>query len=322
MMRLPDFYLVLKSDIEKIEHELEKSVATEQPVLNKAALHLLQAGGKRIRPIFVLLCAKFGAYDIEKVKHIASALEMIHMGSLVHDDVIDDAELRRGRQTIKAKWDNRVAMYTGDFLFARAVEKASFLQNGEVHQILSKAMIDMCVGEIEQIRDQFNWQQHLKTYLRRIKRKTALLIAVSCQLGALSADVPPSIQRQLYYYGYNVGMSFQIMDDVLDFIGTEEELGKPAGSDLLQGNITLPALYAMQKDDELKKEVIRLANGDEVVSVRAIIEEVKTSGGIEYAKKLSKKYLDKAYDSLDGLPNRSAKKSLVTIASYIGKRTY
>lgn len=321
-MKLADFYLLLKSDIEKIENELEKSVATKQQVLNQAALHLLQAGGKRIRPIFVLLCAKFGTYDIEKVKHIASALEMIHMGSLVHDDVIDDAELRRGRETIKAKWDNRVAMFTGDFLFARAVEKASFLNSEEVHRILSKAMVEMCVGEIEQIRDQFNWEQHLKTYLRRIKRKTALLIAVSCQLGALSANVSPAIQRKLYFYGYNVGMSFQIMDDVLDFIGTEEELGKPAGSDLLQGNITLPALYAMKTDEDMKEDVVRLAKGDDSVSVVAMIEKVKASGGIEYSKNLSKKYLKKAYESLDGLPNQSAKKSLMAIASYIGKRTY
>ncbi|WP_091579649.1 heptaprenyl diphosphate synthase component II [Alteribacillus bidgolensis] len=321
-MKLADLYLFLKSDINKIEKELERSVEAQHPVLRDASLHLLQAGGKRIRPVFVLLSAKFGSYDIERLKHIAVALELIHMASLVHDDVIDDAELRRGKKTIKAQWDNRVAMYTGDYIFAKAIEKAAYFKNEDIHRIISRAMHEMCLGEIEQIRDQYNWDQTLKTYLRRIKRKTALLIAVSCQLGAVSAGASSKDQSRLYHYGYNVGMSYQIIDDILDFTGTEKELGKPAGSDLLQGNITLPALYAMCKRSNIRSEISGLCQNKNhsKFDITPVLEMVKNSGGIEYSKELSKNYLEKAFVALEGLSDISAKKSLSDIATYIGGR--
>ncbi|WP_240375597.1 heptaprenyl diphosphate synthase component II [Bacillus piscicola] len=323
-MKLADLYLFLRTDINKIEKELERSVKSEQSLLNEASLHLLRAGGKRIRPVFVMLSGKFGHYDIEKVKHIAVALELIHMASLVHDDVIDDAELRRGKKTIKAKWDNRTAMYTGDYIFAKAVEKAAFYKNKKVHSVLSKAMAEICIGEIEQIRDQFNWDQQLKTYLRRIKRKTASLIAISCQLGAISAGASEENQSHLFRYGYNVGMSYQIIDDILDFIGTEEELGKPAGGDLRQGNVTLPALYAMCQDNSVKRDIHDILQSDQASeeNVLDLLEKIKTSGGIEYARKLSKRYLQKAFSALEELPDIPAKSSLEEIAMYIGGRNY
>ncbi|MDQ0299441.1 heptaprenyl diphosphate synthase [Salibacterium salarium] len=321
-MKLTDLYLFLKSDIERIEEELEIAVQANHPVLQEASLHLLQAGGKRIRPVFVLLSAKFGNYDIERIKHIAVALELIHMASLVHDDVIDNADLRRGKKTIKAQWDNRVAMYTGDYIFAKAIERAAYFKNEDIHRVISNAMYEMCSGEIEQIRDQYNWHQNLKTYLRRIKRKTALLIAVSCQLGAISAGASLTDQTRLFQYGYNVGMSYQIIDDILDFTGSEKELGKPAGDDLLQGNITLPALYAMCHSTEAKNIIAEtLKKNKTEIDMVPLLNIVKQSGGIEYSKELSKKYLNKAFESLDDLSDISAKKSLRDIAKYIGSRS-
>ncbi|SFP41616.1 heptaprenyl diphosphate synthase component II [Salibacterium halotolerans] len=322
-MKLADLYMFLKPDIKKIESELERAVEADHPVLREASLHLLHSGGKRIRPVFVLLSAKFGHYEIDRVKYIAAALELIHMASLVHDDVIDDADLRRGSKTIKARWDNRVAMYTGDYIFAKAIEKASFFENETIHRVISNAMMEMCLGEIEQIRDQYNWDQNFKTYLRRIKRKTALLIAVSCQLGAISAGASRKDQNRLYYYGYNVGMSYQIIDDILDFTGTEKELGKPAGGDLKQGNVTLPALYAMHHDPFCREEINRIigANGDEPGDISPLLDMINRSGGIEYSKTLSRQYLEKAFRSLDELEDISAKKSLLDIASYIGSRS-
>ncbi|MFD2704439.1 heptaprenyl diphosphate synthase component II [Salibacterium lacus] len=321
-MKLADLYMFLKPDIKKIESELERAVEADHPVLQEASLHLLHSGGKRIRPVFVLLSAKFGQYEIDRVKYIAAALELIHMASLVHDDVIDDADLRRGSKTIKARWDNRVAMYTGDYIFAKAIEKASFFENETIHRVISNAMMEMCLGEIEQIRDQYNWDQNFKTYLRRIKRKTALLIAVSCQLGAISAGASREDQNRLYYYGYNVGMSYQIIDDILDFTGTEKELGKPAGGDLRQGNVTLPALYAMHHDSFCREEINHIigTSGDDPGDISPLLDMINHSGGIEYSKTLSRQYLEKAFRSLDGLEDISAKKSLLDIASYIGSR--
>lgn len=323
-MNLTDIYYHLKEDIEIIELELERTIQSDEQTLNKAYVHTLKAGGKRIRPVFVLLGGKFGDYNIESLKHIAVPLELIHMGSLVHDDVIDDAELRRGKRTIKSKWDNLVAMYTGDYIFAKAIEISTYFKNPKVHKILSNAMVEMCVGEVEQIRDQYSWDQNFRTYLRRIKRKTALLIAISCQLGAICANAPTSISQQLFRFGYYVGMSFQITDDILDFIGTEQELGKPAGSDLFQGNITLPALYTMATNEEVKKMIIETFDTPylEPKDIEPVLEKIKSSGGIEFSMNISNIYLEKAYKALDTLPDISAKDYLRQIAAYIGQRKF
>lgn len=322
-MKLRDIYSNLSNDIQKVEKELEQSLQAKQPVLKQASLHLLKAGGKRIRPVFVLLAGKFGDYNIEEMKKVAVPLELIHMASLVHDDVIDDAEMRRGRKTIKAKWDNRIAMYTGDYILARALSIITDLQQETGHQILSRAIREMTIGEIEQIRDQYNWDQHLYHYLKRIKRKTALLIAVSCHLGALATNVKEEYAWALYRFGYNVGMSFQITDDILDFTGTEKQLGKPAGSDLLQGNLTLPALYAIQ-DPLVRKKVNQITKESQLnkEQIEEILTLIRQSGGIEYADQCSKRYLQRAFDALEILPNIDAKQSLFEIAKYIGTRKY
>ncbi|PYZ98425.1 heptaprenyl diphosphate synthase component II [Alteribacter lacisalsi] len=321
-MKLTDIYCYLKKDIAVIEQELEQNIGTDHPVLKEASSHLLKAGGKRIRPVFVLLAGQFGRYDMNEIRHVAVPLELIHMASLVHDDVIDDADLRRGKKTIKTKWNNRVAMYTGDYMFARAVELASHCSETAVHEVLSDAMVEMCIGEVEQLRDQYVWSQHLKNYLRRIKRKTALLIAVSCKLGALAGKTDPVTNRQLSLFGYRVGMAFQITDDILDFVGTEKELGKPAGGDLKQGNVTLPALYAMEKDPSLKERIARAAAAGEEGMMHEVITEIRESGGIAFSKKIADRYLAKAKEALEPLEDIRAKHALNQIADYIGSRKF
>lgn len=320
-MKYKMMYSFLSSDINVIEKELEAAINTEAPLLRQASLHLLQAGGKRIRPVFVLLAGKFGEYDIHVIKNVAVTLELIHTASLVHDDVIDDAELRRGKLTIKAKWDNRIAMYTGDYIFARALELMTNIKNPVAHKILSNTMVELCLGEIEQIKDKYRYDQKLTDYLRRIKRKTALLIAASCQLGAVATNVDESIHKKLFQYGYFVGMSFQIIDDVLDFTSTEKELGKPAGGDLLQGNITLPVLYAME-NELIRQEIIKVQENTSRAEIDKIITLIKNSDAIEKSLVISDRYLKKALAILDSLPQSKSKKALREIAMYIGKRKF
>ncbi len=323
-MKLIDIYMHLQDDMTLIEEELEATLNARHSVLREASTHLLKAGGKRIRPVFVLLAGKFGNYDANVVKDIAVTLELIHMGSLVHDDVIDDAQLRRGKPTIKAQYDNRVAMYTGDYIFAKALEIASNFDDKRIHQILSTMFVEMSLGEVEQIKDQYAWNQTFRQYLRRIKRKTALLIAISCELGAIAANAPKEIQRKLHYFGYYVGMSFQITDDVLDFIGTEKQLGKPAGSDLFHGNITLPVLYAFYHKPDIKKLIMETLD-DIIVEDKAanqLLDAINMSGGIEFSLKISDLYLQKAYSALQSLPDIEAKKFLWQIAEYIGTRKF
>jgi heptaprenyl diphosphate synthase len=252
-------------------------------------------------------------------------MELIHMASLVHDDVIDDAETRRGQLTVKSKWDNRVAMYTGDYIFAKALGVVTQLPNPRIHQIMSKAIVEMTIGEMEQIRQFFNVEQTLRDYMLRIKRKTALLIAISCELGAIASDATEDVCRKLYRYGYNVGMAFQIRDDLLDIGGTEAEIGKPPGSDVKQGNITLPVLASLQESalrEELLAELARIRAADGQTDVRRFLDIVRGSQGIACAEQMAERYIDKAIAALDGLPDIRAKTDLVRIAHFVGNRSY
>lgn len=320
-MKLQMMYSFMKADIDLIEKELHKAIASDSDLIQKASLNLIEAGGKRLRPIFVLLSAKFGKYDIQAIKNVAVALELIHMASLVHDDVIDDAELRRGKLTVKAKWDNRIAMYTGDYILACSLEYMTKIENVEAHRILANTITEVCLGEIEQIKDKYRFNQNLRDYLRRIKRKTALLIAASCQLGAIVSGASEDIHKKLYQFGYYVGMSYQITDDILDFTGTEKVLGKPAGDDLLQGNITLPVLYAMNNMNARTK-ILTVHENLNKEEMKEIISVIKETGAIEKAHKISQRYLQKALSVIKDLPENRTKKSLIDIANFVGKRKF
>ena len=321
-MKLKLLYSDLKPDLDIIEKELARAVNSSSHLLNEASLHLLLAGGKRIRPVFVLLAAKFGNYSIESIKSVAVSVELIHMASLVHDDVIDDAETRRGRETVKAQWNNRVAMYTGDFLFANAIEYITDLKNTYAHEVLSHTMVELCIGEIIQIEDKHYLEQTARDYLRRIKRKTAILISASCELGAIASQADEKTVKHLKQFGYYVGMSFQIIDDILDLTSTDEKLGKPAGSDLTQGNITLPVLY-VKNDPVIGPLLIEMLDGSISDTDRhRLLSEIRESDGIKRAKQLSNLYLQKALNEVKQLPPNSAKKSLQNIALFMSKRKF
>lgn len=322
-MTLAQIYAEQKKSLKLIEKKLELALEAPHPILNQAALDLLKAGGKRIRPLLVLLSAQYGDPDRKEVIDAAVTLELIHMASLVHDDVVDDSDLRRGKPTVKARWDNRVAMYTGDYIFARAIELIAAFDHPEAHQVISKVIRDLSLGEIDQIKDLYNWRQNLRCYLLRIKRKTAILMALSCQLGAFSAGCTDAVAKKLYYFGYFLGMSFQITDDILDFVGTEKQLGKPAGSDLRNGNITLPVFYAL-RDSRLYQSIVSIIESDEPSDQewRSVIDSIRDYGAIQAAENLSDRYLEKAIAKLHELPQLPATRSLKEIAEYIGTRKY
>ncbi|WP_019640364.1 polyprenyl synthetase family protein [Paenibacillus fonticola] len=324
-MKLMDIFGTLKKDMDFIERQLYRSIEGDEALLNETSLHLLKAGGKRLRPVFVLLGGKFGTYDLDRLQYVAVPLELIHSASLVHDDVIDDAGTRRGKPTVKAKWDNKIAMYTGDYIYARALMLATQLPEPEVHQILSKALVQMSIGEMEQIRDFFNNDQTVRHYLLRIRRKTALLIAISCQLGAVAAGAPRHISSLLYRYGYNVGMAFQIRDDLLDLCGTEKSIGKPPGSDMRQGNITLPVIYTLE-DAKLREPLLRtigkIRRGEDGNPVAAAIEMIKAGPGIARAEQLAETFTNKALSALEQLPEGKARTHLKEIALFVNKRSY
>lgn len=323
-MKLAKTYDHLNKDLDIIEQSLKDAIQAEHPVLRKASTQLLQAGGKRIRPIFVILSGQLGEYNMKKFKTVAVTLELIHMATLVHDDVIDDAELRRGKPTIKKTYGNRIAMYAGDYILARALETITTIKNPRIHHLLSKALVEVCVGEIEQIKFQYNWDQQLRDYLRRIKRKTALLIATSCELGAIAGGLSKKDAKKLYQYGYYIGMSYQIIDDILDFTSTSQQLGKPTGNDLIQGNVTLPILYAMkdQSFNEQLRETFADPNDIDQNKLDNLLTNLSKTNAFDYSYEISDRYLTKALESLDGIPNKQSKQTLKNIANYIGNRHF
>ncbi|KAB2954603.1 heptaprenyl diphosphate synthase [Heliorestis acidaminivorans] len=310
----------IEEDLKLVEAELKKQMETTQPTITAASSHLLLGGGKRLRPAFVLLAGKTCDYQINRLLPLAVALEMVHMASLVHDDVIDESKTRRGIATVRARWGNRISIHTGDHLFARALILIAELGDSRISQLLAKASVKMCEGEIQQMESAFDVNQSFKSYLYRINRKTALLLSLSCQLGAMAVKAEPAVTRMMKWYGHHLGMAFQITDDVLDLVANEEELGKPVGSDLRQGIMTLPILTALLRDPSLKEKVRKKEKTEE--EIREIIDRIVKTGAIEESKKVALLYLQKAKKELSELPNSSVKESLVKIADFIAQRNY
>ncbi|MCY0888554.1 MAG: polyprenyl synthetase family protein [Alicyclobacillaceae bacterium] len=322
-MSFVQVYNRYESRLHSVELRLRGEVHSEQATLSRAALHLLEAGGKRIRPLFAVICGSLGQREnTEDVERVACALELIHMATLVHDDVIDDSSLRRGQPTVKAQFGNRAAMYVGDFLFARAIGILSRIERVDIHQEFSTAIAKMCRGEIEQIRDLFNWTQTLRTYFRRIERKTALLISVSCSLGASAAGASAQNVSALRRFGYWTGMAFQIIDDVLDFSGDQSHVGKPVAGDLRQGNLTLPTLLA-SLDVPVGEQLRRLVQKDMTSEQATLaIQIVRDSGCIESARGIAKKCMAKAVQHLQCIDIPEVRVELQTVADFVYERLF
>jgi len=317
------FFSDIHSDLKVVEKELAKYVVADDPLLTETSGHLLRAGGKRIRPAFALLAGKFYNYNLQKLLPLTVALEIIHMASLVHDDVVDASLIRRGRPTVRAKWGNRISLHTGDFLFARSLLLIAQYEDKRISQVLSRVSVEMCQGEVQQIAASFDADQTLRDYFYRIKRKTALLISASCQLGAVVVGAPEPMVWNLTRYGYYLGMAFQITDDILDMVAEEKVLGKPVCGDLRQGIITLPVIYALERTEEkarLRELVTKKVKSEG--EVKETIRLIKESGAIEYSFNIAHKYLEKAKKELAKLPDVKTKKTLRYIANYIKERKF
>lgn len=318
-----DIFNPISQELGVVEEQLLHSIDTELEILDKSASHLIKAGGKRLRPAFALLAAKLFADSVQQAIPLAVALELIHMASLVHDDVIDNSQLRRGQPTVKSKWGNRISIYTGNYILAKALCLVAGYQRGDILDVLADASMRICEGEIKQMQSCYNIDQGLKDYLRRIERKTALLISVSCQLGALVMNAADTQVKALKKYGYYLGMAFQVTDDILDLVATEEILGKPVGSDIRQGVITLPALYALKYGSH-REELGQLLSSPEACYNRAdeIISLITESDGIDYAYYVSNQFTARAMQELEKLPDIPGRDSLFTIAAFISGREY
>ncbi|WP_066636333.1 polyprenyl synthetase family protein [Desulfolucanica intricata] len=313
----------IKDDLKIVEKELHEVVKAPDALITEASTHLLNAGGKRLRPAFCLLGGKFYNYSLKKLLPLAVALELIHMATLVHDDVVDDSVTRRGLPTVKAKWGNKIAVHIGDYLLAKSLILISTYKEPIVSRVMADTSVMMSEGEIQQISSSYNVNQYLKDYFYRIKRKTALLISASCQLGAAACGAPKEIYLPLKRYGHYTGMAFQITDDILDMVADQRKLGKPIGGDLHQGIITLPVIYALNnspKKERLKKLITKKDKSEN--EVFEAIDIIKECGGIEYSFDIAEKYINKAKIQLAKLPDKQVKATLDLAAEFIRFRKF
>jgi heptaprenyl diphosphate synthase/octaprenyl-diphosphate synthase len=282
--------------------------------------HAVVSGGKKVRPAVTLLTGTFHPGHDEALVTMATAVELLHIASLIHDDTVDKADTRRGRATISRLWGNDVAVLLGDYVFATSATFVCDTGNIRVVRRFSETIMELAKGELAERFSAHDWHQTVDDYNLRIYDKTASLFCTAAESGGVLSGAPEEECKALYRYGYNLGMAFQIMDDVLDFQGTEEELGKPVGGDLLQGTLTLPALlYADRHPDETA--VVRLRDGSrETDDLQALVDLIRGSAIIDEAIAVMNGYRDRALASLSKLPNTHERQSLEALTDYVSRR--
>ncbi|KAK1275217.1 hypothetical protein QJS04_geneDACA011832 [Acorus gramineus] len=307
-------------DLQMLNKNLRSIVGAENPVLVSAADQIFGAGGKRLRPAMVFLVSRatapIGGLKDLTVEHrrLAEIIEMIHTASLIHDDVLDDSGMRRGKETIHQIYGTRVAVLAGDFMFAQSSWYLANLENLEVIKLISQVIKDFASGEIKQASSLFDCDTTLEDYLLKSYYKTASLVASSAKSAAIFSNVDKSMCDQMFEYGKNLGLSFQVVDDILDFTQSAEQLGKPAASDLAKGNLTAPVIFALQNEPELREIIDSEFN--EPGSLDSAIELVFKSGGIERARNLAKEKADQAIHNLQCLPQSEFRSALEGMVKY------
>ena len=312
MTRTVDVFGPVAEDLAAVESELRKSIASDPPEVARPMADLFEAGGKRIRPALVLLSARCGRYDAARVMPAAMAVELVHAATLVHDDVIDRAATRRGRPTVAASLGDEPAIVIGDFYFAKAYESAAATGVSEVVDILARAVMSICAGEVRQQGIRYRYSTGVDEYMTRIESKTAVLLAACCEIGALLGGLTSQQRAALGDYGRELGLAFQIADDVLDYTGTEGEVGKPLGHDLIEGFATLPMMLAS----------IRIADNKRLneTEARDIVAAVRDGDGPRRALEIAREHAQIARAKLDALGHGEATSSLAALTDYVVTR--
>ena len=315
----------VKKKLEEVEAYLDKVLDFDHPEMRAYALRTLHAGGKRVRPSLTILTASMFKNE-DNIVPLAAAMELLHMASLIHDDVVDEADTRRGQATINVLKSNRYAIHVGDYILAEAIDIISHQPNADrLLAIMGELSAEMSLGEVEQLRSTYDIHQTVADYNYRIDRKTALLMATSCQAAAVASGASEEEIDRFYWIGYNLGMDFQIKDDLLDMTLDSDKLGKPAGSDLARGIMTLPTILVLEKSFAEREELInlienRFPNGQ--ADVDRAIAIVIAQGGIRDAEVYAEQYLKQAEADIAALPEHPMKKVLLDGVEYLRGRAF
>lgn len=325
-MNTLSLYEQIQDELEAVEEKLSvigsQSSVAEPSLLMELLGHVLEAPGKRTRPAITILASKLHPHDHDLPLIMAAAVELLHIATLIHDDTVDNSAVRRGKATVSNKWGENVAILLGDYVFATSATLVCDTNNVRVIRRFSETIMELSSGELSEISSAYKWNIPRESYWQRIYDKTASLFSTAAESGAVLSGAPESLVQSLKSYGYNLGMAFQIVDDILDFQGTEEEIGKPVGNDLLQGTITLPSILLMERypDDNPIKSFFENVEADG--NLKRAVEMIQNSDIIPQSYAVAADLCHKATQALEALPDSSYKRSLADLAAYVMERRY
>ena len=321
MNNYSDIQELLKVDLQKTDKALISSLSSNVALINTMSNYIISAGGKRIRPLLLLLSARATKYNGEQHHIMAVVIELIHTATLLHDDIVDESRTRRGRNTANEVWGNAASVLVGDFLYSRAFELMVEIDSMSIMKIMSKVTNNIAEGEVMQLLNCHNPKLSESEYFQVIENKTACLFKASTQIGAILSGADKAFESALKDYGLHLGNAFQIVDDILDFESDVETMGKEIGDDLSEGKTTLPMIYALKHTSGKEHEILvgAIENRDNV-GVDKVINILKNTGAFEYARGKAKESADLARTAIKDLPESSYKKALILLCDLSLKR--
>jgi octaprenyl-diphosphate synthase len=320
---LAQMFEPIRDDLRGVEREFARHVQSQVALIPTIGNYIQDGGGKRIRPAVLLMAARMAGYTGERAVLYASVLEFIHTATLVHDDIIDEAELRRGREAVHTRWGNHVTVLFGDFLYLKSMSLALTQDNLEIIRLLCDVTLRIVEGEIYQLTKMGSVDLTEEEHFDIVRRKTAFLFAGCARIGGMLGPTTREQQEALWDYGLNIGMAFQIVDDMLDFTGETDALGKPVGGDLREGKMTLPVIHLRDRGDARAKALLRKVvttrdvSGDEWAEIRTMLGQCRS---LDYAQRIASDYVECAKKTLYAFPPSEARDALMFLPDYVVSR--
>jgi len=320
---IQSIYALIKDDMLAVDEMIQSRLQSDVVLINEISHYIINSGGKRLRPALAILCARACGYKAEQHINLATIIEFIHTATLLHDDVVDNSDLRRGRKTANNLWGNEASVLVGDFLYTRSFEMMVEMGSMRLMAILAQATNIIAEGEVLQLLNCHDADTSESRYLEVIHHKTAKLFAAAGQLGAVISDSSPEVEQAMMDYAMHLGSAFQLLDDLLDYSESSDTIGKNIGDDLAEGKPTLPLIYALQHGNEEQASVIREAieqgQRDKIDDIITIIEQ---TGAIAYTEQAAKAEVAQAKQALDCLPESEYKQALISLADFAINRRY
>jgi octaprenyl-diphosphate synthase len=314
---------LIEEDLKTLELSIQELIATRVSFIKEIVNYIIKSGGKRVRPILVILTAKLCGYKNEKHISYAAIIEFIHTATLLHDDVVDNAQTRRGSSTVNTVWGNEPSVLVGDFLYSKSFELMAEDGNHEILKTISKATTALSEGEILELLKTSDIDTREEEYFEIIGNKTAVLFSAACEIGAILGNIDKEKRLSLKNFGYNLGIAFQLTDDILDYISYDNILGKHVGTDLKEGKVTLPLIHALKSTNEKEKTSIKKVlekNNVTIKDFERVRNIILKHGGTEYASTIAKQYIDTTKKILNIFQPSPYKNALLSLADYMLKR--